>query len=135
MPNKRLLNTRETAALVGVSVRTLEDWRYRDEGQGPPFIVVSPRCVRYDLAEVEAWIAARPRVIQRKRKSGRVLEGQLSLGCFGGTVKRSSLPRQRLKAVPSYAVGVPKEKPSGKPPAPPPVRPCYWKRGEKEGNC
>ena len=103
---KDLLTTAEVAAVVGVSPRTLEDWRYRDEGQGPPFRVLSPRCVRYSAVEVQAWISTRPRVIRRKRKAAGALAGQLSL--------------------------IGKEVPLG--PAPPPARPCWWAKTE-EGNC
>lgn len=52
-----LLDTPATANLLGVAPRTLEAWRMR--GNGPPFITLSPRCVRYRLAEVERWLSNR----------------------------------------------------------------------------
>ena len=44
----------EVAAHVGVSPRALEAWRLR--GEGPPFIRLSRRLVRYRPADVDAWI-------------------------------------------------------------------------------
>ncbi len=53
------LDTREAAAWLGLSPRTLE--RYRVSGEGPAFHRFGPR-VRYLLAELEAWVSARRRV-------------------------------------------------------------------------
>lgn len=52
-----LLDTRATAEMLGVQPRTLEAWRMR--GHGPPFITLSPRCVRYQLDAVEQWLEER----------------------------------------------------------------------------
>lgn len=49
-----LMDTQATAQLLGVQPRTLEAWRTR--GHGPPFVTLSPRCVRYRLEEVERWL-------------------------------------------------------------------------------
>ena len=46
------LNTAQIAALLGLSVRTLD--RYRINGSGPPFYKFG-QCVRYALTDVEAW--------------------------------------------------------------------------------
>jgi predicted DNA-binding transcriptional regulator AlpA len=43
----------EVSAWLGVSERTLSDWRYR--GIGPPFVSVG-RHVRYRVEDVETWI-------------------------------------------------------------------------------
>jgi predicted DNA-binding transcriptional regulator AlpA len=51
-----LLTQRETAAILAISVRSLE--RMRMAGGGPRFIKVG-HCVRYRPADVEAWIAGR----------------------------------------------------------------------------
>lgn len=50
-----LITTREVAERLGVSVRTVEDWRHR--GRGPAYITLAPKAVRYDLAVVERYIA------------------------------------------------------------------------------
>ena len=44
------LNTAQIAALLGLSVRTLD--RHRINGSGPPFYKFG-QCVRYALADVE----------------------------------------------------------------------------------
>jgi len=54
-----LLTQTEAAPLVGVAPRTLE--RKRWAGDGPPFIRVSNRAVRYRRGDIEDWIAARRR--------------------------------------------------------------------------
>ena len=57
--NTRLMTTREAAAHVGLSHRTLEN--YRSRGGGPPFYVVGSVLVRYLLSEVLKWAVARRR--------------------------------------------------------------------------
>ena len=57
--NTRLMTTREAAAHVGLSHRTLEN--YRSRGGGPPFYVVGSVLVRYLLSEVLNWAVARRR--------------------------------------------------------------------------
>jgi len=53
--DKRLISTEEVATLLGHSPRTLEALRFRREG--PPYVKLG-RAVRYDLSELEAWIAS-----------------------------------------------------------------------------
>ena len=55
----RYLDTREAAAWLGLSPKTLE--RYRVSGEGPHFHRFGSR-VRYLLADIEAWASARRRV-------------------------------------------------------------------------
>jgi predicted DNA-binding transcriptional regulator AlpA len=50
----RLLDEKELAERLGVSVSTVRHWRYTY--QGPPVQKVG-RSVRYDIGEVEAWLA------------------------------------------------------------------------------
>ncbi|HEU0162620.1 MAG TPA: helix-turn-helix domain-containing protein [Rhizomicrobium sp.] len=50
---KLVLTTTEAADLMGISPRTLEDWRWK--GIGPAFFKLGPRLVRYRLADVEAF--------------------------------------------------------------------------------
>ncbi len=55
-----LLNEHEVAALLGVSVRTVQDWR--QTGQGPPFLKLTDKrrgVVRYDPADVRAYVSKR----------------------------------------------------------------------------
>jgi hypothetical protein len=52
-----LLATRETADWIGVSIQWLEIGR--SAGYGPPYIRVSPRCIRYRRADVILWLRER----------------------------------------------------------------------------
>lgn len=52
----QLLDTKQAASLMGVSVRTLEDWRGR--GISPAYHKTTPGRtgkVLYDPADIEAW--------------------------------------------------------------------------------
>jgi hypothetical protein len=49
-----LLSPARVAAMIGVQARTLRTWRYRS--RGPAFVRFSRTCVRYDPADVAAWI-------------------------------------------------------------------------------
>lgn len=49
-----LLDQHQVAHILGVSPRTLEDWRVT--GHGPDFVKLSYRTVRYELAAIEAFI-------------------------------------------------------------------------------
>lgn len=51
----RLIREEEAAEMLGVSVRTLQAWRYR--GGGPPYVRISSRCVRYNHATLSQWAA------------------------------------------------------------------------------
>ncbi len=54
---KRFLNRKEAAEFLGLSPQTLANYSWR--GEGPPFIRISDRCIRYDWAELAAWMKAR----------------------------------------------------------------------------
>lgn len=54
-PELELLTPQEVAALLGVSLDTVSQWRFRRTG--PPFIRVGNRFVRYVRADVDAWLA------------------------------------------------------------------------------
>ena len=60
--NDPLLKPSEAAGFLRVSARTLEAWRYRDEG--PTHVKFSQRCVRYRQSDLEAFV--------RKSSVGRV---------------------------------------------------------------
>jgi phage terminase Nu1 subunit (DNA packaging protein) len=50
---EKLLSRQELSAMLGVPIRTLEDWTYR--GIGPTSYKVG-RGVRYDLRDVYVWL-------------------------------------------------------------------------------
>ena len=49
-----LLTEKEAGKILGFSIRTLQKWRI--EGQGPPFIRVSARTIRYRREDLDQWI-------------------------------------------------------------------------------
>lgn len=51
----QLLTAKEVADFLGLSVRTLATWRVR-RSDGPPFIKLGGRAIRYDRSDLEAWI-------------------------------------------------------------------------------
>lgn len=55
-PREPLVAPDDVAEYVGVSSKTLAQWRYL--GSGPRFVKAG-RCVRYRWSDVEAWLAAR----------------------------------------------------------------------------
>ena len=64
----RYVDTREAAAMVGLSPRTME--YYRTTGQGPAFSRLGGR-VRYAVGDIERWVRARRRY--STRGAGRVV--------------------------------------------------------------
>lgn len=56
MVSQRLLWAEEVAAILGVPVKTLYQWRYK--GIGPAGVRVG-RHLRYRMADIEAWIEGR----------------------------------------------------------------------------
>jgi excisionase family DNA binding protein len=66
---KRYLTTEEAAEYLGLSKRTLQDWRC--DLTGPPFIKFGPRHVKYDVQDLDAWVDER-----RFTPSARGLEGR-----------------------------------------------------------
>lgn len=53
----KLLDTGELAGRLGLGANTLEKWRLT--GDGPPFIRLNRRTIRYDEGDVETWLSAR----------------------------------------------------------------------------
>lgn len=51
---EKLLKQSEVADLLCVSPRTLEGWRVR--GQGPEYVPMTPRCVRYRMSDVMSFV-------------------------------------------------------------------------------
>jgi excisionase family DNA binding protein len=56
---ERYLSEGQVAALLGISERTLQAWRYRG-GHTPPFLKLG-RTVRYRLGDVKQWLRERER--------------------------------------------------------------------------
>lgn len=56
-PPPVLLNVREAAARLGLSKSTLD--KMRCAGKGPRYVKSTDKAVRYDPADLDAWIAAR----------------------------------------------------------------------------
>jgi uncharacterized protein YjcR len=61
----RSLNTAEAAEMLGVSPATLRGWK--SQRVGPPFIQLSPRCVRYDEHDIQTYANERRVVPLRAR--------------------------------------------------------------------
>lgn len=55
---ERMMRETEVADQFGVSRRTLQGWRWR--GGGPPYVRIGA-AVRYEPAEVRAWLDAQRR--------------------------------------------------------------------------
>lgn len=52
-----LLTTKQAAAFLNVSPRTLQDWRL--DRSGPTYIALSDRAIRYRRSDLEEWLKAR----------------------------------------------------------------------------
>ena len=52
-----LLSAEDVAAVTGLSVETLAQWR--SQRRGIPFIKISRNCVRYQQADLDAWLTER----------------------------------------------------------------------------
>jgi len=52
---ERMRREAEVAEVLGLSIRTLQGWRWR--GGGPPYHRIGG-AIRYDMAEVRAWLDA-----------------------------------------------------------------------------
>lgn len=52
-----VMNQDQAASYLGVSPRTMEQWRLR--GGGPSFVRIGPRCIRYRQAALDSWLMAR----------------------------------------------------------------------------
>jgi predicted DNA-binding transcriptional regulator AlpA len=59
MPSPNLINENIAADLLGLSPRTLQNWRVR--GGGPLFIRISNRSIRYRPSDIQDWIQERVR--------------------------------------------------------------------------
>lgn len=71
-PVDELVNTRQAAAILGLSPTTLEVWRSRKAQHQPGYVRVGARSVRYSRAVLAEWIEARrqPRPRRASRQRG-----------------------------------------------------------------
>jgi predicted DNA-binding transcriptional regulator AlpA len=54
-----LIDERDAADLIGLTPRFLQE--RRRTGDGPPFVRISSRCIRYRPSDIEAWAEDRLR--------------------------------------------------------------------------
>ena len=54
-----LIDEEQAGSFLGLSARTMQ--KFRQEGGGPPYIVVSARCIRYRRKDMRRWADARVR--------------------------------------------------------------------------
>lgn len=52
-----LVSESQASEIIGMKVSTLRYWRIT--GEGPAFIKVGGRCVRYKLCDINEWIESR----------------------------------------------------------------------------
>lgn len=64
----RTLTTAQAAEMLGVHPATLRGWKA--QRIGPPFIQLSPRCVRYDERDIQFYVDER-RVVPCVRETKR----------------------------------------------------------------
>ena len=56
---EQLVRQEEAAAVLCVTPRCMENWRHR--GEGPKFVRISGRCIRYRKSDLDQWIKERVR--------------------------------------------------------------------------
>lgn len=54
MARENLLRPREAAAMLNISVKTMQRWRH--EMSGPPFYRIARNAVRYDRHDLIQWM-------------------------------------------------------------------------------
>lgn len=65
-PSQVYITEKEVSAIIGLAEQTLRNMRSR--GDGPPFVRVSRKAIRYGLGDLSEWIEARkvsPRLSSR----------------------------------------------------------------------
>jgi predicted DNA-binding transcriptional regulator AlpA len=58
LPGGRVVDERELAEMLGISVSVVSKWRRQGSG-GPRFIQVSEKLVRYQIRDVQEWLDER----------------------------------------------------------------------------
>ena len=56
-PERRRLAASDAAAYIGVSLKTLQNWRFI--GGGPPYLKINSRKTVYDTADLDQWLDER----------------------------------------------------------------------------
>ena len=95
---KELLNERQTAALLHVSMKSLQGWRV--QGVGPPFVKLG-RCVRYAVPDLEAALrtsTSDPGAAPAGQTCIRVEPLFEKTGCALGRAQATRPPRPRNRA-------------------------------------
>ena len=54
--NRDYLTPKQVAERLNVTTRTLTRWREQDPYDGPPFVGLTPKTVRYPQTEFERWL-------------------------------------------------------------------------------
>jgi len=67
MNNQVLLKEGQAAEFLGLSDNTLRDWRWRN--QGPPYIRLSAKCIRYDKEQLGQWLREKTEQPKNKDKA------------------------------------------------------------------
>jgi predicted DNA-binding transcriptional regulator AlpA len=57
LPADRLLTPADIAAITGLSIETLAQWR--SQRRGLPYVKIARNCVRYRQSDFDNWIAGR----------------------------------------------------------------------------
>ncbi len=65
IPQDHLLRDTEVADYLGVTRKTLENWRF--SGKGPEYLKLGHKVVRYHPETLETWLAKRKRTSTRNR--------------------------------------------------------------------
>jgi transposase len=50
---RKYMTTKEASAFIGVSKKTLENWRH--QGRGPAFLKISHKLVKYQIDDIIQW--------------------------------------------------------------------------------
>ncbi|NQY97723.1 MAG: helix-turn-helix domain-containing protein [Henriciella sp.] len=65
---ERLLTEEYASRMLAVSPRTLRNWRTL--GQGPAFVKISGRCIRYRLSDLAVFIEHRVQLSTSQKRAG-----------------------------------------------------------------
>jgi len=57
------ISAQTLAKMLGISPETPRIWRQRK--QGPPYVKLGGRCVRYGVSDVEAWVKSLGKVVSK----------------------------------------------------------------------
>ena len=65
MDTSVLESEKQLGARMGISLKVLQKWRLN--GDGPPWYRIGPQLVRYNRAEVDAWLTSRAGLPDRRQ--------------------------------------------------------------------